>query len=173
MVIFEFGYPFFPICIFWKWSCLYSYTDLQLHETNDFFFVSRVLFYCHWNNGNLYMVPTELEYQGNQGILWKNSRSGKIREFYFFRNIREISGNFILRILWAPCFTNESNTLKPEKNGRHFADDNSKCIFLNETYRQFSNISGTQSPNITVSRLVFQLSLPNPLKPRVKLRMKM
>ena len=40
-------------------------------------------------------------------------------------------------------------------------------------YRQFSNIRRTQSPNINVFRLVFQLSLPNPLKPRVKLRMKM
>ena len=32
-------------------------------------------------------------------------------------------------------------------------------------YRQLSNISRTQSPNINVSRLVLQLSLPNPLKP--------
>ena len=40
-------------------------------------------------------------------------------------------------------------------------------------YRQFSNIRRTQSPNINVSRLVLQLSLPNPLKPGVKLRMKM
>ena len=36
-------------------------------------------------------------------------------------------------------------------------------------YRQFSNITRTQSPNINVSRLDLQLSLPNPLKPRVKL----
>ena len=41
------------------------------------------------------------------------------------------------------------------------------------SYRQFSNIRLTQSPNISVSRLVFLLSLPNPLKPRVKLRSKM
>ena len=34
-------------------------------------------------------------------------------------------------------------------------------------YRQFSNIKRTQSPNINVSRLVLQLSLPNPLKPGV------
>ena len=34
-----------------------------------------------------------------------------------------------------------------------------------ETYRQFSNIRRTQSQNINVSRLVLQLSLPNPLKP--------
>ena len=40
-------------------------------------------------------------------------------------------------------------------------------------YRQFSNIRRTQSQNINVSRLVLQLSLPNPLKPGVKLRMKM
>ena len=40
-------------------------------------------------------------------------------------------------------------------------------------YRQFSNISCTQSQNVNVSHLVLQLSLPNPLKPCVKLRMKM
>ena len=40
-------------------------------------------------------------------------------------------------------------------------------------YHQFSNIRRTQSPNINVSRLVLQLSLPSPLKPHVKLRMKM
>ena len=49
----------------------------------------------------------------------------------------------------------------------------SQMHVMNENYRQFSNISRTQSPNINVSRLVLQLSLPNPLKPRVKLRMKM
>ena len=40
-------------------------------------------------------------------------------------------------------------------------------------YRQFSNIRRTQFHNINVSRLVLQLSLPNPLKPGVKLRMKL
>ena len=40
-------------------------------------------------------------------------------------------------------------------------------------YRQFSNIRRTQSQNINVSRLVLLLYLPNPLKPGVKLRMKM
>ena len=40
-------------------------------------------------------------------------------------------------------------------------------------YRQFSNIRRSQSPNINISRLILQLSLPNPLKPGVKLRMKM
>ena len=40
-------------------------------------------------------------------------------------------------------------------------------------YRQFSNIRRTQSPNKNGSRLVLRLSLPNPLKPGVKLRMKM
>ena len=39
--------------------------------------------------------------------------------------------------------------------------------------RQFSNISGTQSPNINISRLILQLPLSNPLKPVAKLRMKM
>ena len=44
---------------------------------------------------------------------------------------------------------------------------------ISDKYRQFSNIRRTQSQNIIVSHLVLQLSLPNPLKPCVKLRMKM
>ena len=40
-------------------------------------------------------------------------------------------------------------------------------------YYQFSNIRRIQSQNINVSRLVVQLTLPNPLKPDVKLRMEM
>ena len=40
-------------------------------------------------------------------------------------------------------------------------------------YRKVCNIRGTKSQNLYVSRLILQLSLPNPLKPGVKLRMKM
>ena len=45
--------------------------------------------------------------------------------------------------------------------------------YANETYHQTSNISGAKSPNLNVSCLVLQLSLPNPLKPGVKSRMRM
>ena len=40
-------------------------------------------------------------------------------------------------------------------------------------YCLFSNTRRTQSQNINVSRIVLQLFLPNPLKPSVKLRVKM
>ena len=46
-------------------------------------------------------------------------------------------------------------------------------IRYSNIYRQFSNISRIQSQNINVSRPVLQLSLSNPFKPGVKLRMKM
>ena len=45
--------------------------------------------------------------------------------------------------------------------------------WMNKMYRQFSNIRRTESPYLNVSRLILQLSLPNPLKPGVKLKMKM
>ena len=41
------------------------------------------------------------------------------------------------------------------------------------TYRKISYISLTKSQNLNDSHLVLQSSLPNPLKPGVKLRMKM
>ena len=40
-------------------------------------------------------------------------------------------------------------------------------------YRQVSNIRRTESQHLKDSRSVLQLSLPNPLKPDVKSRMKM
>ena len=56
---------------------------------------------------------------------------------------------------------------KKEKHDRQIA------YYLCLPYRQFSNIRRTQYLKINVSRFLLQLSLPNPLKPRVKLRMKM
>ena len=43
----------------------------------------------------------------------------------------------------------------------------------NIMYRKISDIRRTKSQNLNVSRLVLQLSLPNPMKPGVKSRMKM
>ena len=40
-------------------------------------------------------------------------------------------------------------------------------------YPQASNVRHTKSQNSNVSHLILQLSMPNPLKPGVKLRMKM
>ena len=42
-----------------------------------------------------------------------------------------------------------------------------------DIYRKVSNIRRTKSQNLTASRLVLQMSLPNPMKPGVKSRMKM
>ena len=41
------------------------------------------------------------------------------------------------------------------------------------TYRKISNIRRNKSSNLNASPLVVQLSLPNPMKPGVKSRMKM
>ena len=49
------------------------------------------------------------------------------------------------------------------------SDDQNLC----HIYRKISNIRCTKYPNLNVSRLVLQLSLPNPMKPCVKSRMKM
>ena len=47
------------------------------------------------------------------------------------------------------------------------------ALFQSGNYCQLSNIRRSKSPNLNISRLVLQLSLPNPLKPCVKSRMKM
>ena len=47
------------------------------------------------------------------------------------------------------------------------------CTRSDNTYRKVSNIRPTKSQNLNASRLILWLSLPNLLKPGVKLRMKM
>ena len=46
-------------------------------------------------------------------------------------------------------------------------------LIYGKVYRQISNISHTKSQTLHVSHLVLQLSLPNPLKPGIKSKMKM
>ena len=46
-------------------------------------------------------------------------------------------------------------------------------MYLKITYRKVSNIRRTKSQNLNDSHLVLKSSLPNPLKPGVKSRMKM
>ena len=47
------------------------------------------------------------------------------------------------------------------------------CFLSNYIYRQVSNTRRTKSQHLKYSRTVLRLSLPNPLKPDVKSRMKM
>ena len=52
-------------------------------------------------------------------------------------------------------------------------DDDATSIFQIRIYRQVSNIRRTKYHHLKGSHTVLQLSLPNPLKPDVKSRMKM
>ena len=58
-------------------------------------------------------------------------------------------------------------------SGRLWSVGDIMCIlkWIDIYYRQTFDISRTKSHNLDVSRLGLQLSLPNPLKPRVKSRM--
>ena len=54
------------------------------------------------------------------------------------------------------------------RNKSHLVEHHSHI----QHFRKICNISRTKSPNLKFSRLILQLSLPNPLKPGVKSRMK-
>ena len=59
-------------------------------------------------------------------------------------------------------------------NGHHdFTQFDGMLTWAPFTYRKVSNIRRTKSQNLNATRPTLQLSLPNPLKPGVKLRMKM
>ena len=62
--------------------------------------------------------------------------------------------------------------LQPEYNRLNISLDE-LYMDQDEGYRQVSNIRRTKSQHLKDSRTVLWLSLPNPLKPDVKSRMKM
>ena len=71
---------------------------------------------------------------------------------------------------WAIPHTGHNSELIP---GKEYPSGVS-CNAWNITgYRKVSNIRRTKSQNLNASRLILELSLPIPLKPGVKLRMKM
>ena len=57
--------------------------------------------------------------------------------------------------------------------GDKFVEDKYLFLLHNVYYRKTSSISWTKSQNLNVSCIPLQLPLLNPLKPGVKLRMKM
>ena len=62
---------------------------------------------------------------------------------------------FMLLQPWLPIQTkvNPLNTLSPRQNGRHFADDAFKCIFLNENVSISIEISLKFVPNGQVKNI--------------------
>ena len=72
----------------------------------------------------------------------------------------------MVAILSLPQCVNYDYFWVAEQHGYYFAGN----IFK---YRKTSSISRTKSQNLNVSCFLLQRSLPNPLKPGVKLRMKM
>ena len=75
-----------------------------------------------------------------------------------------------LRIFWPNKISNNELYAKSKTSKTEMARTSNQTT---GTYRKISNISGTKSPNLNVSRLVLQLSLPNPMKSGVKSIMKM
>ena len=65
------------------------------------------------------------------------------------------------------------NSANTDLSSRAGSNELAKRLYIATMYRKVSNIRRTKSQNLNDSRLVLQLSLPNPLKPCVKLRMKM
>ena len=67
---------------------------------------------------------------------------------------------------WAPLlkllsvdYNEYFNTLRPRQNGRHFADDTFKCIFLNEDVRILLKISLKFVPKVQINNIpaLFQI----------------
>ena len=84
-------------------------------------FFSSPLTCGHWNQPGQHMVVEILALSEDNRIL------GCFRKFWW-----------ILQLWWVWTLL---NILRPRQNGRHFADDTFKCIFMNENVRISINIS--------------------------------
>ena len=118
-----------------------------------------------------------------QAIIWTNAGILLIRPLG--TNFNEMWIKILTFIIHENAFEGvvcemASILFQPQWVNVHYAPLNIHTILIWFTsvlgisyYRQFSNIRRNQSQNINVSSLALLLSLPNPLKPCVKLRMKM
>ena len=89
--------------------------------------------------------------------------------------VNNFTPHFVEDVITYPCWNWIWSVLEKWIPGRVMLT--CKCLFqINSqqySYQKTSSISRTKSQNLNASRLVLQLSLPNPLKPGVKSRMKM
>ena len=60
---------------------------------------------------------------------------------------------YLLTDLWFKGAESNVNTLRPRQNGRHFADDIFKCIFLNENIRITLKISLKFVPEVRINNI--------------------
>ena len=75
-----------------------------------------------------------------------------------------------ITFMWHHCYEIYAYVIL---NKVHYPNSSKVLHLLLTEYHQISNISCTKSKNLNVSHFMLQLSLPNPLKPGVKSRMKM
>ena len=83
-----------------------------------------------------------------------------------------------LSLFWSMCNNLLHSTQKgPRHSSRSTVEEHVSILMfssiINIIYRKVSNIRRTKSQNLSVSRPVLQLSLPNLLKPCIKSRRKM
>ena len=71
------------------------------------------------------------------------------------------------------CYWKSSNDIGQKTNIWYLFYEVNTCHGSSLDYRKVSNIRRTKYQNLNDSRLVLQLSVPNPLKPSVKSIMKM
>ena len=85
----------------------------------------------HWPNFPEISGPRE-------GINFTGSSCGMFSNIGLFKQnwvVTWISNN-ICSFIWnlINCWCHQFNLSRPEQNGRHFADDNFRCIFVNDNF---------------------------------------
>ena len=88
--------------------------------------------------------------------------------------IESISPSCVITLMWIPHNAFDGKSSLVQVNG--LVPPGNKLLpesMLSKIYRKLSNIRRNKFQTLNVSRLVLQLSLPNPMKPGVKSRMKM
>ena len=153
------------VCIFLGIYCMYSYSISACHPgtlyTKDILWNSQVDEDYHWCTFEktglitvkyfIYQESTQLQwYVGNSVVMNWYQR----KKIFFFNSV------------------DMSSVKQVEANMAGIVGHLAMTVTAILHYSNISNRRRTKSPNWNVSRLVLQLSLPNPMKPCVKSRMK-
>ena len=110
-----------------------------------------------------------------QAIIWTNAGILLIwaLETTFSEIVIEIQTFFIEEKAFEKVVCEKAAILSLPQRVKTVLTDSPVALLSKTDYRETSNIRRTKHQNLNISRFVLQLSLPNPLKPGVKSRMKM
>ena len=149
---------------FFLWNS--SKTGVGISETVYYLVIESHSLHLHWTSGPCYLVKMFCQCLRSHCWAWQILTPTKDGQ----KIILSPPWDFLY---WYGRLHHYTCTeMKPWSMSLYWLPGKHLGPLTNMDYRKVSNIRRTKSQNLNVSRLILKVSLPNPLKPGVKLRMK-